>query len=152
MAKKIRRKKKILKSVLKMREKRANKRQLNIDIDKWKSDVKIRDGFTCQLCNKTILDNKSMHVHHIVPNVFNYKNLKSDIQNGILLCPYCHKWAPYSPHMNSILFAEWLKINRTEIYYYLLGKMGATEFNMGKVHEPVIEQLSPGSYDEVVKT
>jgi hypothetical protein len=45
------------------------------------------------------------------------------MNNGILLCSYCHKFAPDSPHQGSLEFILWLMKNKKEQYDYLMEKL-----------------------------
>ena len=53
----------------------------------WRKNVYLRDNFTCQCCG----DNKGHNLvaHHIL-NYSEYKELRTDINNGITLCEDCH--------------------------------------------------------------
>lgn len=52
----------------------------------WRKSVFIRDGYTCQHCNKK---NLYLHAHHIKQKA-QYPDLIHDINNGITLCIPCH--------------------------------------------------------------
>ena len=68
----------------------------------------------------------SKHPHHIIPNTKKRKEyfaMRSDINNGILLCSYCHQTGPNSAHKNSLYFVHWLQKNRNEQYLYLLSQL-----------------------------
>lgn len=52
----------------------------------WKKEVLKRDNFTCQKCGSK----NNLVVHHIKYFSKN-KNLRFDIDNGIVLCNLCHK-------------------------------------------------------------
>lgn len=45
-----------------------------------------RDGYKCQMCGAT----KNLHVHHIKP-YSEYKDGRTDPNNGITLCAKCHR-------------------------------------------------------------
>lgn len=55
--------------------------------ERLREEVRKRDNYTCQMCNKdlTNINNNYRHVHHIDHNRLNYK-----IENLILLCISCH--------------------------------------------------------------
>ena len=52
----------------------------------WKNEVLKRDFFTCQMCGSKV----DLVVHHIKSFSEN-KNLRFDINNGVVLCKFCHK-------------------------------------------------------------
>ena len=56
---------------------------------KWSKAIRDRDNNSCQDCGITKV---RLHAHHIVPikECIN-SNLEFDIDNGITLCPMCHK-------------------------------------------------------------
>lgn len=110
-------KKKILKSVLKKREKRRLKREEKL---KWKNlqkELLKRDNYRCVFCNKKI-NLKHYQSCHIIPEEF--KETKYDINNLLLACFYHHKVGKFSIHNHPLWFVEWLKTNRLEQYQYLL--------------------------------
>lgn len=53
---------------------------------KWKEEVLKRDFYTCRMCGSNI----DLVVHHIQSFSKN-KNLRYNIDNGIVLCGSCHK-------------------------------------------------------------
>lgn len=114
-------KKRITKSILKKREKRKLKREFKEKLKLWKFQIRTRDDYECQKCKK-ILELKKCHVHHIISLQAvkrKYPELLEDINNGILLCGYCHKFASDSPHQGGFEFTQWLKENKIEQYDYL---------------------------------
>lgn len=52
---------------------------------KWRNSVLVRDNNTCQCCGST----DELEVHHIEPYSTN-KQLRVDINNGMVLCRNCH--------------------------------------------------------------
>jgi transposase-like protein len=53
----------------------------------WQQSVFERDNHTCQHCNKT---NCKVHAHHI-KHAADFPELRFVIENGLTLCPKCHK-------------------------------------------------------------
>jgi len=51
----------------------------------WRSQVFLRDNFTCQDCGSKI----DIHPHHIKPFA-KYKELRFEVSNGQTLCSKCH--------------------------------------------------------------
>lgn len=117
--------KKITKAILKKREKNKQKREFKEKLEEWKQAVIKRDKHTCQKCRKRILSRRKQHTHHIISlqNVKRkYPELLTDINNGILLCGYCHKFAPDSCHQGGFEFTLWLKKNKYKQFRYLVTK------------------------------
>ena len=54
---------------------------------KWRMEVFTRDGFKCQICDKT---GKCLVPHHI-KGWAKYQKLRYEVSNGITLCVECHK-------------------------------------------------------------
>ena len=52
----------------------------------WRMAVYRRDGFKCRFCG----DDDQIHAHHIKPWA-DYPDLRFDVDNGITLCPTCHR-------------------------------------------------------------
>lgn len=72
------------------------------EYDIWRHKVYIRDNYTCQICGDK---NCMIHAHHIIPQREN-QDLILDINNGITLCPRCHRLT----FNKEILFAEELQM------------------------------------------
>lgn len=63
------------------------KRRLIPELVEWRAKVRARDNYTCQLCLGT---KKGIIVHHI--NAYNtHRDQRTLMDNGISLCPECHK-------------------------------------------------------------
>jgi len=117
--------KKITKKILKKREKRLAKRLFKEKLEIWKEKIIIRDEYKCQKCKHVLIAGKR-HVHHIIALQAvkrNYPELLEDINNGILLCGYCHKFSPSSPHQGGFAWCEWFKYTKKEQYEYLVSKL-----------------------------
>jgi hypothetical protein len=104
---------------------RTKKKEEDNKLKDWKLKVKERDGYTCQLCNKYLKDGSPINIqpHHIVANTKKFNFLSTDLNNGILLCSYCHNWSPEAPHHNVMYFTFWLMLNKREQYDYLITKL-----------------------------
>ena len=81
--------------------------------NKWATDVKKRDNYTCQLCGIQIIGTgtkrRNIHAHHIKPRN-DYPELQYDINNGITLCRKCHfKTERYSDNLELQLENKQLK-------------------------------------------
>jgi len=90
----------------------------------WKTKVKERDNHRCQVCGKK-LEPKSCHAHHLLPKHLKGKKtgLRWDIDNGITLCPYHHKFGPYAAHQNAIWFYGWLNEHKPKELKYCIQKL-----------------------------
>jgi len=64
------------------------KKRISYKYRKWRENVLIRDNYTCMDCGDK---EKVMHVHHIKPFATN-ENLRYEMDNGITLCPSCHRY------------------------------------------------------------
>lgn len=53
----------------------------------WRTLVFERDGYTCQCCNSS--SGSNLQAHHIL-NYTEFKDLRTDVNNGITLCDICH--------------------------------------------------------------
>jgi len=102
---------------------KQKKLQYKKDLAKWNKDVKERDNYTCQICKKDLKNEPhNCHAHHILDRK-NFKEISTDVNNGITLCYRCHKVGPLSPHMNALYFSGWLKKHKPKQYIYIFTKM-----------------------------
>jgi len=53
----------------------------------WRNSVFARDNYTCQHCGVVGGD---LNAHHIKPYA-KFKELRTDVNNGITLCQTCHR-------------------------------------------------------------
>jgi hypothetical protein len=114
--------KKITKAILKKREKKLKKREFREKLEKWKLAIIERDTKHCQKCGKMLIARRKQHPHHIISLQQvkrKYPELLEDLMNGILLCGYCHKFSPDSPHQGGFEFTMWLMVNKPAQYNYL---------------------------------
>jgi hypothetical protein len=58
----------------------------------------------CMISGKTKAE-VTLHAHHIITKGSN-KRLRWEIDNGILLSAYCHKFAEFAPHQSPVLFRK----------------------------------------------
>lgn len=64
-----------------------------------------------------------LNAHHLLPRE-RYPELRTEIMNGICLCPIHHKHGKYSFHRNPIWAVIWLRKNRREQYDWCKQNMG----------------------------
>lgn len=114
--------KKVTKAILKKREKRAIKR---LEREKWlklREEVKVRQNNKCYYPNCTFdISGKNSHIHHIVSRQF--KELKYDPENLVLLCTRHHIFDKLAVHETSIYFSELLRTLEPSRYQYLLSRI-----------------------------
>lgn len=97
--------------------KKKEKRLLNKALKLWAVSVKARDNNKCVICGST----KMLNAHHIIPR--QDKNFNLDIDNGISLCPSCHRFSfVISAHHNPFIFYLWFQENREAQFLCLKGK------------------------------
>lgn len=65
--------------------------------------VEIRDGHHCRRCGQYSAKKRGMHVHHIYAWE-DFPELRTDVDNGVLLCRRCHEWV----HSAENIDREWL--------------------------------------------
>ena len=70
----------------KTQEKRELERQYP-EYNDWRKEVFERDNYTCQCCGKK---GGNLNAHHIY-GYAEYKDLRTDVDNGVILCEDCHK-------------------------------------------------------------
>lgn len=77
---------------------------------KWRKAVLERDKYTCVLCGDKY---KELHVDHIKP-FKDYPALRYDVDNGRVLCKYCHYEITFSksPLNNWKAYSRWAKVTR----------------------------------------
>jgi hypothetical protein len=73
----------------------TKKRLIQINDDLWSLIVRNRDNYTCRMCGTKT---KSGEAHHIIGR--DNKALRWDIDNGITLCFYCHRYKIHGGKMS----------------------------------------------------
>lgn len=56
--------------------------------------MRVRDYYRCRRCGKQDAENNQ--AHHVAPRS-RRPDLKSDLNNGITVCPDCHTWIHLHP-------------------------------------------------------
>lgn len=77
---------------------------------------KIKEKGACEICGKK----ENLNSHHIIGR--RSLNLRWDLRNGCLLCPYCHTFSTNSAHQNPLFFLDWMKKHRPDDLKYLQKK------------------------------
>jgi len=108
--------KKITKAKIKSMQRTAKRKSLA----QWSKDVRDRDGNKCVVCGKT----EYIQSHHLIPKE-RFKQFMFEIDNGIALCPSCHKYGSYSFHRNPLWACDWLQKNRPQLYQAALWRVNA---------------------------
>lgn len=73
----------------------------------WSAIVHVQHDDKCAVCGRENSKEAPLNAHHIMPRQM-FSGLRFDPQNGISLCPKCHKLGKFSAHKGGIWFAEWL--------------------------------------------
>jgi len=95
------------------------KKETNKRMKEWKIFIRNNAGNRCERCRAIGI----LHPHHILPKE-RYPEFKTEIKNGILLCPTHHKYGKFSAHRNPIWFSQWLQKNNFEKYKFALDNIG----------------------------
>lgn len=85
----------------------------------WASIVHAYYGDRCAICGKDNSKDAPLNAHHIMPRQM-FSGLRFDPQNGIALCPRCHKMGKFSAHKGGLWFAEWLRAHEPKRYEHCL--------------------------------
>jgi hypothetical protein len=93
------------------KEQKRIRRIKNKKLREWSLAIRERANFQCEWCGRTKAEVR-LNAHHIVTKKF--EPLRFSLDNGICLCPKCHKFAVLSAHNNPIKVFIWLKVNRLE--------------------------------------
>lgn len=93
----------------------------------WSEKVKQRASGRCEYCgNKVGEIGKSGKVinkldnHHLVSRIKKNSFLKWDINNGICLCPSCHKFGEDSFHKSPVTTIYWFMKNHPDRLEYIM--------------------------------
>ena len=104
----------------------------------WREAIIKRDNNKCQLCRKDLSSCNPIarQVHHLLDKR-NFKELITNIDNGILLCYRCHRVGKYSAHMNAVFFSNWLKKNKPHQYNFVMSylKLVVHDGNLSEQHK-----------------
>ncbi len=112
-----------------MNKKKQEKKERNKKDKIWKEEVIKSYGMKEKKC--VICGNKKMvNIHHIIPKEI--KEFRWDIENGVPLCPKCHKFGMLSAHKNPLWFMNWLNDVYPDRYCSLLAKINEWEVKNGK--------------------
>jgi 5-methylcytosine-specific restriction endonuclease McrA len=85
----------------------------------WAAIVHAYHNGKCAVCGKEHTPQAPLNAHHIMPRQM-FSGLRFDPQNGIALCPKCHKMGKFSAHKGGIWFAEFLRTKYPEKYEHCL--------------------------------
>lgn len=85
----------------------------------WAAIVHAYYNNHCAICGKEHSKEAPLNAHHIMPRQM-FSGLRFAPENGIALCPKCHKMGKWSAHKGGIWFAEWLRTHAPEKYEYCL--------------------------------
>lgn len=91
-------------------EQRVKERKIG-SYNRWRQDVFERDNYLCRCCGTTSKRDNKIVAHHIL-NYYKYKDLRTDVNNGITLCTKCHREFHYrygTLHNNQEQIDEFIK-------------------------------------------
>lgn len=77
-----------------------------------------RDNNRCAVCGAA----ERLNAHHILAKEA-YHHLAFTLDNGLSLCPSCHKFSRLSAHKNAVWFASWLMSNRPAQWSFAVAHM-----------------------------
>jgi len=86
-----------MKKITKKEQKRLDKKEFTRKDKEWALAVKKRDK-SCVICGET----KRLNAHHMFPREI--KETRWLLENGISLCPGCHRFRINSAHRNPLWF------------------------------------------------
>ena len=104
-----------------MNKKKQEKKERNRKDKEWRTAVVERYHGSCVICGSERYPN----AHHIIPR--NFKEVRWDVKNGIILCPMHHKLGKFSAHKNALWFINWLDLEHYDIASYLTDKLREIE-------------------------
>lgn len=94
----------------------------------------IRTNKHCEKCDSTT----KLNAHHIQSKTI--KGTRFKLENGICLCPKCHKFGNTSAH-KSIIFAEWLRNNKPTQYKWVIENY---EIEENRTYKEIYKELLNG--------
>lgn len=77
---------------------------------------KVKEKKFCEICGRK----ENLNAHHIIGR--RNLNLRWDLRNLCVLCPYCHTFGINSAHQNPLFFLDWMKKHRPDDLKYLQKK------------------------------
>lgn len=119
-------------------------------LKQWAEEVRERDKNCCAVCRRGVHYKKNpdgsiamtnpkqipgrpprpsvpivvpLNVHHLLPKE-RYPEYRTELRNGVTLCPTHHKYGARSFHKNSIWAALWLQKNRPDQYMWVVSCIG----------------------------
>jgi len=83
----------------------------------WRKAVIERDK-GCIICGKS---GKYLNAHHLIP--WQFTEWRTDIDNGVTLCPHHHTLNKFSAHLNPMWFSRWMRIHKNKIYQIVIRRL-----------------------------
>lgn len=68
-----------------------DRQRKRLKISPWKNTIKKRDNYTCQKCGYHGKKHDGIMIAHHLNNYSQFKEQRTDINNGVCLCKDCHK-------------------------------------------------------------
>ena len=88
----------------------------------WAAIVYSCSDDRCAVCGRENTPSAPLNAHHVMPRQM-FTGLRFDPNNGVALCPRCHKMGKFSAHKGGIWFAAWMKEHLVAKYNYCLEHM-----------------------------
>lgn len=115
----------------------SDKLRQTIEYRQWQKAVLKRDNYTCQCCGKRY---KDLVTHHIFP-FSDYKDLRTNLNNGICLCKNCH-----DSHIKGSFHNIYWTVHNTpdQLREYILNKSGKDIY---QTHPEILHLISTQQND-----
>lgn len=111
---------------------------------KWSEAVRERAGDTCEFCGKKRGEDNGHGIinkldsHHMLSRKIKDNPLKFHIENGVLVCPFHHKFGIPSFHRDPVTTIDWLLKNRPQSYAFILKN---SLFSVSLDNRSVLEEI-----------
>jgi hypothetical protein len=94
----------------------------------WSEKIHERADSKCEYCGLKVGENgkngkpiNKLDSHHLISRIKKNSFLKWDINNGICLCPSCHKFGEDSFHKSPVTTIYWFMKNHPDRLEYIMG-------------------------------
>lgn len=117
----------------------------------WSRAVRDDWGNRCAVCGSR----NKVEAHHLVPR--QHTSTRHDVQNGISLCSWCHKFDPHNaPHQHAAGWMAWLNKHhpRVAAWYEVnrnpqFGGKKNADYYLGRIRE-LRQYVEPEDFERIV--